>query len=549
MFGVKVKLSVDQNSKKKFQEDVLSSVGKIRLSKDNFEVTKSAGESVNLGIKDYIKNHPIVIDSIKIKKIDVKDAVGNVKKELEQMLSALSVQNGVNITGIKDFVDIDEIKKSADAMQEAEESAARAKEQAAKYAGELKLLKNISSSVASEIKKLNTTTLSGDTSSTFDDLKKSYVEFEKLYAKIETGIKDGIEIDNDDITKLKALGDQSLQLIENIKTQLAAVGKVPAELVGEMSLLTEVSSKLHKDFHSLSLIPNSEEEKKKIDAIISSYEEFLKIRGEILNDPSNLNDDNEHNFVGLAENVYKAIAALQALRAARRGDADAADKQYASTKEMLTLQKQMQSFLNSNSRVANTEYGAQIKKSLNEISSAAPLTKDRLKELSTEFANIKAIATIAGVTGKSAVDQIRAAYEKFGGWQLVSKAIQKIIDGIKRMITNVRNLDAAMTELRKVTDETDSTYDAFLDKAVDRAKSLGATLNDTVSATSDFARLGYDLEGASALADAAMVYKNVGDGINDISTASASIISTMQAFGIEAENAMSIVDKFNLVGK
>ena len=39
-----------------------------------------------------------------------------------------------------------------------------------------------------------------------------------------------------------------------------------------------------------------------------------------------------------------------------------------------------------------------------------------------------------------------------------------------------------------------------------------------------------------------------GDGIEDISEASESIIATMQAFGISASDAMSIVDKFNEVG-
>lgn len=53
---------------------------------------------------------------------------------------------------------------------------------------------------------------------------------------------------------------------------------------------------------------------------------------------------------------------------------------------------------------------------------------------------------------------------------------------------------------------------------------------------------------ASSLADAAVVYKNVGDGISDISTASESIISTMRAFNIDAKNAMTIVDKYNEVG-
>ena len=79
-------------------------------------------------------------------------------------------------------------------------------------------------------------------------------------------------------------------------------------------------------------------------------------------------------------------------------------------------------------------------------------------------------------------------------------------------------------------------------------KNYGATIADTVTASADFARLGYTLDEAAQLADAALVYKNVGDGIEDVSQASESIISTMKAFGIEAENAISIVDKFNEVG-
>lgn len=41
---------------------------------------------------------------------------------------------------------------------------------------------------------------------------------------------------------------------------------------------------------------------------------------------------------------------------------------------------------------------------------------------------------------------------------------------------------------------------------------------------------------------------NVGDKIESMDEATQSIISTMKAFGIEASNAMSIIDKFNEVG-
>lgn len=51
------------------------------------------------------------------------------------------------------------------------------------------------------------------------------------------------------------------------------------------------------------------------------------------------------------------------------------------------------------------------------------------------------------------------------------------------------------------------------------------------------------------LANAALVYKNVGYGINDISQATESLTSTIKAFGDETYDAMQIVDMFNEVGK
>ena len=149
--------------------------------------------------------------------------------------------------------------------------------------------------------------------------------------------------------------------------------------------------------------------------------------------------------------------------------------------------------------------------------------------------------------------------QTFGDWVFskvgeVSKYIDvmdfiyKAVEYGKKMVDAVTEIDTAMTELRKVTDETNVSYNAFLEEASRRAQNLGTSVSNVVSASADFARLGYDLDEASSLADAAIVYKNVGDGINDIDTASSSIISTMQAFNIEASDAMSIVDSFNNVG-
>lgn len=172
----------------------------------------------------------------------------------------------------------------------------------------------------------------------------------------------------------------------------------------------------------------------------------------------------------------------------------------------------------------------------------------RLAGLRTSFAESSNAIKSAGENTKTLSERVGGLAAKFTSWLTVSQIVMKLYSSLKKMVSAVIDIDTAMTELKKVTDETSTVYAKYLDDASVRAKKLGTTIADTVTASADFARLGYTLDEAAQLADAALVYKNVGDGIEDVSQASESIISTMKAFGIEAENAISIVDKFNEVG-
>ena len=119
------------------------------------------------------------------------------------------------------------------------------------------------------------------------------------------------------------------------------------------------------------------------------------------------------------------------------------------------------------------------------------------------------------------------------------------VRGIKSMVSEVMNLDKAMTNLYKVTNNVQSEYDRFLKTAISGAKELGSSVSQLVESTADFARLGYSLNEASELARSAVLYSNVGD--ISISQGTESIISTLKAFNIEANKSIEIVDKFNEV--
>ena len=140
---------------------------------------------------------------------------------------------------------------------------------------------------------------------------------------------------------------------------------------------------------------------------------------------------------------------------------------------------------------------------------------------------------------------ISGAKNLFGMYVGVQEAVQAFRTGVDY----VKEIDLAMTELKKVTDETDASYKQFLQDAGSTSAIIGSTISDFTEATATFARLGYTLEESTSMAETAIIYKNVADGLDSVEESSESIISTMMAFGIEANDTMSIIDRFNAVGK
>lgn len=175
------------------------------------------------------------------------------------------------------------------------------------------------------------------------------------------------------------------------------------------------------------------------------------------------------------------------------------------------------------------------------------LTAEEVKKLKTDINAFENACYEANVQ----VDTFGEAIEhKIGDrikYLIGQFAIDFVVQGLRRVYDNVLQIDSAMTELKKVTDETGEAYDRFLTNAGKRAKELGASLVEVVNMTADYARLGYDVDEASNLADAAIIYRNVGDGLKNADEATDHLISTMKAFGIEASNSMRIVDAFNEV--
>ena len=132
-----------------------------------------------------------------------------------------------------------------------------------------------------------------------------------------------------------------------------------------------------------------------------------------------------------------------------------------------------------------------------------------------------------------------------------SEIIQRTWQAFKNGVQSVREIDSALTELKKVTDETDVTYNKFLQDMSKTAGVVGSTVKDLTSSAADWARLGYSLQESGELAATTAKLLNVSE-FASVEDATSALVSALQAFTSEGQDvgqrAEEIVDILNNIG-
>lgn len=249
------------------------------------------------------------------------------------------------------------------------------------------------------------------------------------------------------------------------------------------------------------------------------------------------------------ETLNKSANALVGLT---KKNAAAELSQAVNSRNLQNLEATFRNFMSANGKV-NENAGLRVMAS-NIDTQIETLKKagDKLDEASIaklrqNLSLLDSLSSELGYKGQTYEQRIQGKMQELTSYFVSVTSFGFAIQQIRNMISNVNALDDAMTELRKVTEETDATYDKFLTNAAKRAQTLGSTMSDVVIATGSFARMGYNLEEAEKLGDAAIIAQNVWDNVGSIDETSNTIISAMKAFGIAAEDAMRIVNVYNAV--
>ena len=126
-------------------------------------------------------------------------------------------------------------------------------------------------------------------------------------------------------------------------------------------------------------------------------------------------------------------------------------------------------------------------------------------------------------------------------------SLYRVFGIIKQGVNYVKEIDTALTELKKVTNETSTSYKEFLQTMSQTAGKVGSTVKDLTTMAAEWARLGYSMEDSAKLARSTAILLNVSE-FQDATSASEALISTMQAFGYAANESQHVVDILNEVG-
>lgn len=216
--------------------------------------------------------------------------------------------------------------------------------------------------------------------------------------------------------------------------------------------------------------------------------------------------------------------------------------------DVITLRNKMKTWLDKNSK-ATKDFGGRIEyldQQLSNLDLSADDASIQLKKLESDFKSIQQEAIAAGKAGTSFGDKLKKALGGLAGFFTFETVFDKVIEALQDMYRQVYDIDSAMVNLRKVTDETAPRYERFLSGAAKSAKELGRSISSLVEQTADWAKLGYTLDQSEELAKLSSIYSNVAEV--DDATAVSDMVTAMKAFNLETKDAVRIVDSLNILG-
>ena len=272
---------------------------------------------------------------------------------------------------------------------------------------------------------------------------------------------------------------------------------------------------------------------------VKAVENAVKEYGTLLNelkgkDSSLVTNEDITQLDKYEKTIKETISTVQNMSASEKGY-----NFVSAQKELDKIHK----LLNENSNMSS-EAKAKIKAYYREIESGNPSMS--LDKIHGEIMKIYNAEVEAGRAGRSFIDTLKNS----GFHQVVAQmagmfSFYDVVNGVKEGFSVVRELNTALTEMRKVSNETVQSLEDYQSTTFDTADTVGTTAKQIQNSTADWMRLGESINEAAESAKDANILFNVSE-FDSIDEATESLVSMSQAY--KDLDKMDIIDVLNNIG-
>lgn len=532
-----------QNLKVAF-DNLTASANKI---KENLKATGASLNPIDNAINKYknmdnvLKEMTTSFNNLAIKPTGLGDSLNSVKAQLIELQNLEKSEGGYTETWAKKYRDVSlavaEVKTNIELALKAEKS-----DKGSSYQTQLKYLNKIK-----------------EETNTIISLKKKMVnagdEEKSVYQHEITNAQKRIQYDVQQLDKKKLLTDEAKRLVNTYKEQIALQDRINSAKTSDKNVqaqsqqLKDYVTQVSKAIVRLNSLQNSPtftknasnpqvtQTKQDINSLITAYQNLAtKLQGNIT--PAGL-ETVRTELTQLNARFNDATTTAKRFETELRND-NGAEKQ---AQRIALLKAQIDAYAKANPK-AMKQFGDAFNNMITTLNSSPDkITVDRVAK---QFQTLRQEINKADLAGKTLWQTFEEKSKKFIGWMSMTFLYSSMFRAFRSAITNVIELDKAMTNLKKVTDETDTAYAKFLNNASTQAKELHSTITDLVEQTAVWAKLGYSLNEAQNLATTSMIYSKVGEVENSKSVSD--LVTVMKAFNIESEKSIRIVDSLNELG-
>lgn len=364
-----------------------------------------------------------------------------------------------------------------------------------------------------------------------DAYKEKLVEVKKIWEEIER--------------KVKAVEEAENQAAKRESTKISNLKSVSDAISQNRATMKDVQKNYGTDY---SFYGKLQEKDSKLKTLLDTVNES--------SDPVSAAKGWAQNNLGISPDKINSVTdAINQLHLAyREATQEAKDFNKEASREksinkasmeVANLKATIHDYIAEHKKLEGTDVGKSLYELLEALNqSDAP---EKIGELKKKYAELRAESKKLGLESRNLLDVFEKLFGQHLSTMITMAALHKMQDALRIVYQNVVEIDTAVTELRKVSEYTGKSLEEYMGRAAEQAQKLGVSISDYVNSTADWKRLGYSDEDAENLATYSTLLRNVGDNIGDVNTSSSYLISTLQGFGLLADQAEDVVNKIDAV--